>query len=440
MARSCIEEREKSIPVSINQKKHYFMKKNFLAGIATLFLLNSSNAQQMIVDLSTGYNSSVPGSLIAVGGLDDTWQVKKAGTSVYVSPYVNSGWEPGYLTPGQNFNSIDGWARCISPEIYTGAPFSYGDIKQSNAGQHIYRMQFNFSKTCNTITSANLVINGAHGAPSGIITGDQVANLKLNGYSVSLPSYTPPFNYLDIYQAAQTTISSIPSKVIAISPGFFADGVNSFFITVDPTTPAGGGTGALLVDAYLEINYTAGGSNNGLFNMTGSTTTKCTSAPNGTLNVGLNVTNPNTYNLQISPSVYNGAGPNTGVQQAFLVNPAATTTYTLKITSPSGCVTSLKWPMTVASCLTTGIADEASAGVAQITVAPNPSKDVFTIQTGGLKGTASLFDLTGKLVKTVQLHEYSSEYSIDMTGFSKGMYILHLNTEAEHVTRKLILE
>jgi hypothetical protein len=73
-----------------------------------------------------------------------------------------------------------------------------------------------------------------------------------------------------------------------------------------------------------------------------------------------------------------------------------------------------------------------------ISVFPNPAKDVLNVgTTSTTKITAQLFDINGK----IQLNQ-SIEHNatIDLKAFSKGVYILKLSNNTQHVTRKVVVE
>jgi len=488
-------------------------------GVLALFLLNTAQAQQMLVDLSTGVaNGNIP-----VGSADDNWKVLIPGTGSYVNTYVNNGWVPA--ASNHNYSYMDPWVQCISPAM---DPTTGMMLNVTASGQHIYRLQFNFNKTCNNITSARLMLGGANGSPYGICTGDEVTGLKLNGYTVTNPTY-PTTNYLNIdfmsTNGATPQASTVPTQAINISPGFFVNGTNSFYIVVDPSKTPSYYTAALMVDAYLEINYTYTGPASNMFDLTGSSSlicpgtsgslslgfapgysgtysyvvspggasgtvpaypTKSTIAisPTATTNYGITVTNasgcPLTLNQSVTVpavptitadafvcsgsgghitinnapgasvkiSVQNGGKGSiyTGTPTGTITLPAitSTTTYIVTITDVNGCVTTINCTMTIALCTARQSGDNSSETIdkaaEQIIVAPNPSQGVFVLSTGGAKGQATIQDATGKVLLQLSLNSETKEYSIDLTGYAKGLYILSLNTDREHVSKKLIIE
>ena len=74
----------------------------------------------------------------------------------------------------------------------------------------------------------------------------------------------------------------------------------------------------------------------------------------------------------------------------------------------------------------------------QISIYPNPVKDILNIDLKSDKGSVKIFDLTGKLVKTADLNQSGT---IDVSQLTKGMYLVEMilngNTK---VTKKIIKE
>ncbi len=68
-------------------------------------------------------------------------------------------------------------------------------------------------------------------------------------------------------------------------------------------------------------------------------------------------------------------------------------------------------------------------------VFPNPAQDFITIQLDELIREVQIFDLSGKLM--LQANSLSKEDRIDLSGLSKGMYILKVNTLNNSYTHKI---
>ena len=54
------------------------------------------------------------------------------------------------------------------------------------------------------------------------------------------------------------------------------------------------------------------------------------------------------------------------------------------------------------------------------------------------KGTADIYDITGKLVSSVTL--FSSIQTIDISKLSKGVYVVKVNNSDNNFTSKLVVE
>jgi hypothetical protein len=72
---------------------------------------------------------------------------------------------------------------------------------------------------------------------------------------------------------------------------------------------------------------------------------------------------------------------------------------------------------------------------ANLKVFPNPALDVITIHLDELIRDIQIFDLSGKLM--LQSNSLSSEPKINLSGLSKGMYILKVNTLSNSYTHKI---
>ena len=76
----------------------------------------------------------------------------------------------------------------------------------------------------------------------------------------------------------------------------------------------------------------------------------------------------------------------------------------------------------------------------QISVYPNPSKDVFYIK---LNNSAPfdlhVTDITGKVVYTKKQINSGAPFPLQMEAYSSGIYFLQIEANNQRVTRKLIL-
>jgi Leucine-rich repeat (LRR) protein len=74
----------------------------------------------------------------------------------------------------------------------------------------------------------------------------------------------------------------------------------------------------------------------------------------------------------------------------------------------------------------------------KIALYPNPTKGELHIENIALE-KASVYDVLGKLVKTEKFTNGSNTNSINLSGFSKGVYYLYLESEGSTVVRKIIV-
>ncbi|MGL5888425.1 MAG: hypothetical protein ACRC3B_00990, partial [Bacteroidia bacterium] len=186
------------------------MKAKFLTGLALIGTLSvSAQQQQSIIDLRTGIYDVPPAntpSLMPIANVDDTWSIYRyVGGNFHsvLTSYVSNGHEINYMNSCNSSQNSSNWYcsyQSIDPDVRVLAPYIYladvpdpgtnyqsniydkGDIKSNAGDQYLYRMTFDFGKTCNTtIQSAFLNIK--------ILTGDGITGLRINGHYVPLPNY-----------------------------------------------------------------------------------------------------------------------------------------------------------------------------------------------------------------------------------------------------------
>ena len=92
------------------------------------------------------------------------------------------------------------------------------------------------------------------------------------------------------------------------------------------------------------------------------------------------------------------------------------------------------WPVSV---------NETKKSNTQLTVYPNPVVDVANVKFDANEtsyGTLQIMNLTGRILRKQQVHLNAGEnkISVDMTGLSKGIYMIHMNSSNGHVTAKVI--
>jgi len=88
------------------------------------------------------------------------------------------------------------------------------------------------------------------------------------------------------------------------------------------------------------------------------------------------------------------------------------------------------------SAIASGQAADAESG---ISIYPNPGTGRFIVNTEAT-GTMKVCDAMGKVVLEVNLEDGVNEYTVDLTGFAKGIYTVKISGEGELCTKKLILE
>ena len=83
--------------------------------------------------------------------------------------------------------------------------------------------------------------------------------------------------------------------------------------------------------------------------------------------------------------------------------------------------------------------------IANLEVYPNPSRDVFNVEfTSETKQTIEvrIVNLVGEIIFTENLESFEGEYihSFNLGEYSKGVYLLELDTDNGIVNKKLILQ
>ncbi len=111
-------------------------------------------------------------------------------------------------------------------------------------------------------------------------------------------------------------------------------------------------------------------------------------------------------------------------------------TYPLYIKSQAGCTMGIPLPpVTITSV--SGL-----SGLQNMQVSPNPATGSVRIQVPGMESESLSFELihsNGKTTKGI-LNGHQSERTLDLNGFSSGLYILRLTNGQETRTEKLVIE
>lgn len=398
------------------------MRKTLLSGVSLLGIL-AANAQtlQQTVSLSTGvfdtYNTTLGTWDIPVTNPDDTWKVRlplSINPSGAFSPaFVTTGRVPGMspTSPWDHYHHIARGVYVLAPRVHLNPPsYSdavYGDINTNEGApeEYLYRMTFNFDKTCNTnVSSVSIDAN--------LLTGDGITGIYLNGHPLPLPVYPqiyPPSNYPstdylnieDAWNAPKFSNGLMPYPgcgasspfpptsngtcinpvSIPVNPGFLANGNNVIVITMNPALGAptfnsvngpsasSRNSKALMIDAKLEIFYTQGAN---IFNVWGNNL--IASNQSTTINVSINNGPPSNYLLHIPALGYSGQ-PNGII--TVTAAPPVSTTYTIYLTNlTTGCVDKVRWPITVLNTST-----------GWVSVDPNNSTEMVCPGTTGVINT-----------------------------------------------------
>ncbi len=93
----------------------------------------------------------------------------------------------------------------------------------------------------------------------------------------------------------------------------------------------------------------------------------------------------------------------------------------------------------------TGLTPKKPSPVSNLNISPNPSSCIFNITYTSEDQSSiklSVFDPLGKLVYTKEIKDFNGELKeqVNLTGFSKGVYILQLNSDDFKQTRRLVVE
>jgi aminopeptidase YwaD len=76
-----------------------------------------------------------------------------------------------------------------------------------------------------------------------------------------------------------------------------------------------------------------------------------------------------------------------------------------------------------------------------ILIYPNPSTDNFIVdfENEAKKVELSISDITGKIIYSIQCSQ-TRNMEVDTKEFANGIYFLHLKTEKENITKKIIIQ
>ena len=82
--------------------------------------------------------------------------------------------------------------------------------------------------------------------------------------------------------------------------------------------------------------------------------------------------------------------------------------------------------------------DVQPASEQDLLIYPNPAKNIVKIKMAGAMKTIQLYNIEGEMVKSV--NPGSSEYDLDISSYSSGMYYIRVFSASEWLVRKLIIQ
>lgn len=88
-----------------------------------------------------------------------------------------------------------------------------------------------------------------------------------------------------------------------------------------------------------------------------------------------------------------------------------------------------------------GTTEDQQAQASDLIVFPNPSTGIFTISPADFKeGLMEVYDMTGKKVYTSLMNAESGNQTIDLSGYSKGIYLLNFISNEHTISKRIVLE
>lgn len=394
----------------------------FIAGTMCLLQVKAQNAD--LFNLGTGVVNSGTG-FQSPGVADDTWDVKVPGATTYVDAIVSNGDLATYNTVNSTWyawTSVwddNAWAMWISPHTLTSGPFAgyvYSDAL-GITGNYEYKTTFT-TRPC-PATRCTLYVDY-------VGADDELVKMTINGndYSFSGIDYSPltgtfqvPINPAHILSGSSNTIT-FTVRNDSYWTGFYMAADLEVIYGLS-TAPSISGT----------LNICSGN----------STTLCCNYMPSS--NITLN------WSTGVHPA-----------PQCITVSPSSNTTYSVTVTNQYGCLATASATVTVnPNCLPNGLAvydswEKHEVGEMKMDgigdqetlpafkIFPNPGSGLFTIEAGEMNtGKIRVLDMMGKNVSTIEMNG-STNYTLDLTGYAKGIYTVMVVSENQSRSHKIVLE
>lgn len=193
-----------------------------------------------------------------------------------------------------------------------------------------------------------------------------------------------------------------------------ASGATSYTWSNGPTT------NSISVSPSVTTVYTVTGTD-GTCTANQTATVTVNALPGVSLTAAQNTACVNGATIQLTGSPSGGVYTGSNVTGSSF-NPASTGTFTpvYTYTDSNGCSNSATTTIVVSTCA--GLYEFAAAG--SIAVMPNPNNGLFVVKSSNaFAEQIQVMDLTGKIIYTGRFNA-DGEINVDMTGFSKGMYML----------------
>ena len=76
----------------------------------------------------------------------------------------------------------------------------------------------------------------------------------------------------------------------------------------------------------------------------------------------------------------------------------------------------------------------------QLKIYPNPTSKILNIEMSNTIENITLYDLTGEVVLIINENNINSKYELDLTNFSKGIYLVQIKSNNEVFKQRIILQ